>query len=116
MINGQFEQKLRLRAETKDGKVSAIQITGSRADPANIFAFLGTVLNVVQVFDTTAANSKPGDGTTLALVKELGLMREDSAADIGKPVIAIKPYALIKCLTMPSRVSLDVGCVLEPRS
>lgn len=116
VVNGRFEQKLHLRAETQGGKVGAIQVIGSRADPVNLLQFIGAVLNVVQVLDPTAAKPTPGDGATLALVKELGLTRGDGAEDVGGPVTTIKPYALIRCLTMSSRVTPGVGCVFQPRS
>lgn len=113
LMNGRFTLRLGLTVETEGGRVSAIKLIGSRADPVNLLQWNGTVLNVVQTFDPKATER---EGSSLALSNELGLMRGDAAPNIGEPVVTIKPYALIRCLSVPSEVTMGVGCIFEPRS
>lgn len=113
LANGQFNQKLTLTIDTIGGKVSRILLNGDRGDPVNILQFAGTTMNVMQVFEP---NILEGEGKHLALAKELGIMRGDSAADIGEPVDIIKPYAAIRCVSVPSSITTAEACQWVPRS
>jgi hypothetical protein len=113
LLNGQFTLKLRLTVDTAGGKVSRITLYGDRADPANILQFVGTVENIMQTFDPKAGEE---EGQTKKIADDLGLMRGDSADDIGKPRTVIEPYAEIDCLSQNSHVSTQVECRFLPRS
>jgi hypothetical protein len=113
LLNGQFTLKLGLTVDTAGGKVSRITLSGDRRDPANMLQFIGTVQNVMQIFDPKAGQE---EGQTKKILDDLGLMRGDSADDIGKPRIAIEPYAEIDCLIQSSHVTTHVECQFLPRS
>lgn len=113
MINGRFTLKLSLTVTTENGKIATIRLNGDRGDPVNLFQFVGTVMNVMQLFDPHVTDA---EGALLALAKEMGIMRGDSAPDIGQAVVTIKPYAAVKCLTVPSSISTGQACEWVPRS
>ena len=79
----------------------------------NLFQFIGTVQNVMQTFDRKVGLE---EGESTKIVDELGLMRGDSADDIGKPRTAILPYAEIDCLSRDSHVTTGIECQFIPRS
>jgi hypothetical protein len=96
ILNGRFTLKLSLAVDTADGEVSSIVLSGDRGDPVNLFQFIGTVENIMQTFDPKIGQE---EGQSKKLVDDLGLMRGDSAADIGKPRTIIEPYASVRTHT-----------------
>ena len=113
LVDGKFTQKVVIRIKTTNDKVSEVYLSGDRADPMNMFTFIGVALNVFQVFDPKIVETDEG----LRKVREdLGLMRGDNAEDIGKPKTIIEPWGIILCLTMPSKISTEVACLVRPRS
>ena len=70
-------------------------------------------MNVMQTFDPHITDA---EGSSLALAKEMGIMRGDSASDIGEPTVTIKPYAAVKCLVVPSSITTGEACEWVPRS
>lgn len=113
LANGHFDFKLHLKLETQDGKISRISVVGDRGDIVNLTQWAGTVINVMQTFDPDIGKEQ---GQIHDINKSLGLVRGDSADDIGKVVTDIKPYAQIDCLSVPSSVSTKVDCQFLPRS
>ncbi len=107
MVNGRFSLKMRLQVDTVQGKVSKVTLFGDRSDPANLFGFIGTVVNVMQVSDPGAGK---GEGEMTKISDRLGLMRGDDAPDIGKPRKAVLPYAAINCIERNSHVSMAMEC------
>lgn len=113
LMNGSFTQQLGIAINTKHGKLSRIQLFGTREDPANMFAFLGTIFDIIQTFDPSVGSV---DGDLKRVGDELGLMRGDSAADIGKPRVMIEDWGAVNCLSQPSTETMHETCVVEPRS
>ena len=113
LVSGKFTLKLTLTAETKDGKVSHIRLIGSRGDPVNIFQYVSTVMNIMQLFEPGIVD---GEGKSLALVKQLGIMRGDADPSINEPVVNIEPYAVVECLNVHSNITSGVACNWTPRS
>lgn len=113
LANGHFDIKLHLKLETQAGKVSRISVIGDRGDIVNLTQWAGTVINVMQTFDPDAGKEQ---GQIHDINKNLGLVRGDSADNIGEVVTDIKPYAQINCLSVPSSVSTKVDCQFFPRS
>jgi hypothetical protein len=113
LMNGRFKLKLRLDVDMVGGKISLITLSGDRGDPVNLFQFIGTVENVMQIFDPAVGK---GEGESKKIADDLGLMRGDSADDIGKPRVAIEPYAEIDCLYQDSNATTHVECRFLPRS
>ena len=113
LMNGRFALKMSLTVETLNGKVSKIRLNGDRDDPVNLLQYVGTVTNIMQMFDPEIVE---GDGKSIALAKELGLTRGDSDPTIGEPVEVIKPYAAIRCLNVPVQLTSGVACMWMPRS
>jgi hypothetical protein len=113
LANGRFFKAVRLEISTANGKVSEIRLKGSRGDPINVFDFLSNVVDTAKVFDSKVGAD---DASLKAFVDGLGLMRGDSADDIGKTKMTIEPYAEIRCLAVNSHISTDVTCVFIPRS
>ena len=113
LMSGRFTLKLTLTVETTEGKVSKIRLNGDRNDPVNLLQYVGTVTNVMQLFEPKIVE---GEGKSLALAKDLGVMRGDADPSIGSPVDIIKPYAAIRCLNVPTRITSGVACEWVPRS
>lgn len=113
LLNGRFSLQLKLVVKIERGSVSKVQLTGNRADPLNLMQFIGTTMNIMQLFEP---NIVEGEGKTSALANQLGLIRGDAAPSIGEPVTVIKPYAAITCIAAPSSLTTGVGCEWVPRS
>lgn len=113
VMNGRFTLRMTLTVETAGGKVSKVWLNGDRGDPVNLLQFSGTATNIMQLFEPGIVD---GEGKSLALVKELGLMRGDADPTTGQPVVAIKPYAAVTCLTVPSSITTGEACEWVPRS
>lgn len=113
VMNGRFTLKMTLTVETNGGKVSRVRLNGDRGDPVNLLQFSGTATNIMQLFEPGIVD---GEGKSLALVKELGLMRGDADPTTGQPVVAIKPYAAITCLVVPSNITTGQACEWVSRS
>ena len=92
IMNGRFTLKMTLTVQTEGGKVSKVRLNGNRSDPANLLQFSGTATNIMQLFEPGIVD---GDGKSMALVRELGLMHGDADPTTGQPVVVIKPYAAI---------------------
>ena len=116
MVNGRFTLNLALAVEVQGGKVAKVTLVGDRGDPMNMLQFIGTATNVMQIFEPGIVAGEVGDGKHSALVRELGMIRGDADPEVGRPTVTIKPYALIKCLSLPSKVSMAVACEWSPRS
>ena len=112
LLNGNFEQKLKLTITSDAGKVTAVRLNGDRGDMPNVFAFFGTTMDVFKTFDKDVV-AKDGDVTKLG--DELGLMRGDSSADAGEARVVLKPYAAVKCVMLPSNISTGHVCIWSPR-
>ena len=113
MINGAFTLKMLLSVEITDGKVSQIRLGGVKDDPANLFQYTATVTNVMQLFDPKIVD---GEGNSLALMNELGIMRGDGDPTTGSPLDVIKPYAGIRCLNVRTKIASTAVCQWRPRS
>ena len=113
LMNGRFTLKMGLTVETDGGKVARILLIGDRGDPVNLIQFSGTSANIMQLFEPGIID---GEGKSLALAKELGLMRGDADSATGRPVMVIKPYAAITCLVAPSSITTGTVCEWLPRS
>ena len=113
LMNGKFSLKLTLTVETTNGKVSRIRLNGDRRDPVNLLQYTGTVTNVMQLFEPSIVD---GDGKSIALVKQLGIMRGDADQSINEPVVEIKPYAVIRCVNANSNITFGIACEWLPRS
>lgn len=113
LANGHFDFKLHLILDTQDGKVTRISLVGDRGDIVNLTQWAGTVINIMQTFDPDTAKEQD---QLHDITKSLGLVRGDSADNIGQVVTDIKPYAQINCLAVPSSVSTRVDCQFLPRS
>ena len=107
VVSGRITLRLTLTVDTARGTVTRIRLSGDRGDPANLFQFVGTSMNVMQTFEPHIVD---GDGTTLALAKELGIMRGDDAAGISSPVVTSRPYATIRCSAAPSSITTAETC------
>ena len=113
VMSGHFTLKIRLDADTVAGKVSVITLSGDRRDHVNLMQFIGTVVNVLQTFDPKVVQR---DQELKTVIDELGLMRGNSADDIGKPRSTIEPFAAIECLYQDSNITTHVECRFVPRS
>lgn len=113
IMNGRFTLKMTLTVQTEGGKVSKVRLNGDRGDPVNLLQFSSTVANIMQLFEPDIVD---GEGKSLALVKELGLMRGDADPTTGQPAVVIKPYAAITCLVVPSSITTGQACEWVPRS
>lgn len=113
LMNGKFTLKMTLTVETSGGRVSKVRLNGDRGDPVNLLQFSSTATNIMQLFEPGIVD---GEGKSLALVKELGLMRGDADPTTGQPVVVIKPYAAIACLMVPSTIATGQACEWVPRS
>ena len=113
VLNGRFTLKMMLTVETAGGKVSKVRLNGDRGDPVNLLQFSSTAANIMQLFEPGIVD---GDGKSLALVKDLGLMRGDADPTIGQPIVTIKPYAAITCLAVLSSITTGQACEWVPRS
>ncbi len=112
-MNGTFTQQLGVIINTKRGKLSRIQLLGNRGDPPNIFAFTGTIIDILQTFDPSIGKT---DSDLKHISDELGLLRGDSADDIGKSRVMIEDWGAVQCLAQPSTETELETCVVEPRS
>jgi hypothetical protein len=113
MLRGHFPQDLSIRFSATQGKVSEIVLNGRRSDPANLMAFVGTALNVLQVFQPNVVADR---GDLNRVTESLGLLRGDSAADVGKPRTLEGTWGIAQCLTLPSQVSAKVTCTYKPKA
>ena len=112
LMNGRFTLILKLTVKTENGKISNILLNGDRGDLVNLMQFVSTVTNIMQLFDPHIVDA---DGSMLALAKEMGIARGDSASNIGQAVVTIKPYAAVKCLTTMSSITTAQACEWVPR-
>jgi hypothetical protein len=111
LVNGHFDLKMRLVVGLSNGKVSSVELDGDRGDPANLFEFNGSVIDLMRVWDPDAGRADP-----MKVADTLGTMRGNDAQDIGKKRTDIEDYAEIDCLTVPSDESTKVACLFTPRS
>ena len=113
IMNGRFSLKLKLTVETIAGRVSKIRLNGDRGDPVNLLQFSGTIINVMQLFEPAIVD---GEGKSLALITELGLMRGDTDITSIEPINVIKPYALVRCVVVPTSLTSRQACDWVPCS
>ena len=99
-----LSQKLALRLETDNKKLSAIALAGDRSDPVNTLQFMATLGNVMRVFDPTLS-----DDEAFATARSLGLAEGGDPAN-GRMA---RPYASIACQQAAGSATI---CVLTPRS
>ncbi len=99
-----------LQVDLEDGKVKAVHIAGSRADPGKRAHFLGQFGSLVRVFDPAVT-----DGELTRLYGELGLLRGDDDPSIGQDRQVVRGRAVITCNQYPSRISVKLECIFEPR-
>ena len=113
LVNGRFDLDLTMKVLSYKGHVKEVTLVGTRADMSNLFMFAGTVFDIIRIFDPSAVAN---DAAVSQVTKELGLMRGDSADDIGKPRVGIYDGVAVTCGAGHSDETMAVGCRFEPRS
>jgi len=111
LANGKFKLAESIQIGIKNNHVERIILVGSRADPMNLFHFIGTVGSVIGVFEPQIDAKGAAE-----IVTELGLMRGDSDPTIGTAQNEFRDSVAITCNQYLSALSQKVECVFVPRS
>jgi hypothetical protein len=111
LANGGFTLKEKLIISETNGKVSLIIIEGDRAEPINLFHFVGQLGSSL----STLNPSLIADGMTKEILS-LGVMRGDDDPNIGQSKMDILDSVEVKCNNQRSGVTTKIGCALVPRS
>lgn len=110
LANGRFDLTETLGYKEEKGKVVRVSMTGTRADPMNLFHFWGDVGGMMSVLDSTL-----DDDTVKKDMLDLGMMGGDSDPYIGSPKTVFHTGFAAACTMENSKVSTDVQCVFDPR-
>lgn len=112
LANGKFNYEVSLLLQVNgEGKLSQIDVYGSRSDPVNLGRFIGAVGIVNDIL-----NPGQADKENIEFLSSLKLMRGDDDTSAGKPISAFNRGGAFACLTMPSTVTMKIGCRVVPRS
>jgi hypothetical protein len=91
------------------GKISKIVMTGSRAEPFNLATFGGVVAAAIKTLNPSM------DRTQLfTAFHAVRVLRRDFDPTIGQPTGISTGGGVFTCLSMPSDVTADVACIVEP--
>jgi hypothetical protein len=112
LVRGSFSSKLGLSVASRAGKASSIVLTGDRADPMNLFGFVGKVGSLIKTLEPEIA-----EGTVQELLgTELGLTRGDDDLAIGAERSIARGRYVAWCRSTPSTEGTAMTCMFEPRS
>jgi hypothetical protein len=111
LANGGFTLKEKLIVSETNGKVSLIIIEGDRAEPINLFHFVGQLGSSLSTLNPSLST----DDMTKEMLS-LGVMRGDDDTSIGHPKMDILDSVQVTCNNQKSSVTTKIGCALVPRS
>jgi hypothetical protein len=111
LANGGFTLKEKLFISETNGKVSLIIMEGDRAEPINLFHFVGQLGSSLSTL-----NHSLTAGEMTKEILSLGVMRGDDDPSIGQSKMDILDSVEVKCNNQKSSVTTKIGCVLVPRS
>lgn len=112
LVTGDFKSKLRLTMASQNGRVSKIVVGGDRADPMNLFGYIGKVGSLLKTLEPEMPDQVQGN----LLKSELGLMRGDDDPTIGTEKLITRKGYVARCLQSASSESTAMSCTFEPRS
>lgn len=111
LANGAFSSKLTLAMTTQNGRVSKIVVTGDRADPMNLFGYIGKVGSLLKTLEPEMSDQVQQS----LLTSELGLMRGDNDPVIGAEKLLIRKGYVARCQQSLSSENTAMICTFEPR-
>lgn len=112
LANGQFRSKLRLVIASQNGRVSKIVVSGDRADPMNLFGYIGKVGSLLKTLEPEMSDQAQQS----LLTSDLGLMRGDDDPTIGSEKLVIRNGYVARCRQSALSESTATICAFEPRS
>ncbi|TXN57773.1 hypothetical protein [Methylobacterium sp. WL2] len=112
LVRGSFSSKLGLSVVSRAGKASSIVLTGDRADPMNLFGFVGKAASLIKTLEPGIAEGAVQD----LLSAGLGLTRGDDDSTIGAERTVVRGAYVAQCRSTPSRETTAMTCTFEPRS
>ena len=109
LANGKFTQQASLVIEPAGGKVKSVTLMGSKADPSNLFGFLGRAVDVIEVWDPDAVKSDADFKRVTTDLDLMGIVDSDN-----NPKVEILNHVAVSC-NHDSDTNL-MACKYEPRS
>ncbi|QEE41643.1 MULTISPECIES: hypothetical protein [unclassified Methylobacterium] len=112
LARGSFSSKLSLSVVSWVGRASRIVLTGDRADPMNLFGFVGKVASLIKTLEPGIAEV----GVQDLLSAGLSLTRGDDDPTIGAERKIVRGAYVARCRSAPSHESTAMTCTFEPRA
>ncbi|TXN01871.1 hypothetical protein FV242_17050 [Methylobacterium sp. WL64] len=112
LVRGSFSSKLSLSVVSQAGRASRIVLTGDRADPMNLFGFVGKVASLIKTLEPGIAEAAVQD----LLSAGLGLTRGDDDPTIGAERTVVRVRDVARCKSAPSTEDTAMTCKFEPRA